>query len=136
MIQSAETPSAGGETPRESRHVPVEPDEVYEFLADESHLLRWWSPPDDLEGEPHFDAEPSAHRIHLRWGSPGMWRHMIARIEREREGARVWIEFVPVPGCGGVCLEREILRAAGWLARLQKTLEVRSHLLDSDHLWT
>lgn len=123
------------DSPRRTEFVAAEPEEIYDFIGDPEHLDRWWSAPDDGEEEAHFDADPSGLAVHLRWGSPGMWRHMKTRIEREGAGSRVTIEFVPVPGCGGVCLEREILRAGGWLRRIKGSLEARSHMVDSDHYW-
>ena len=115
----------------------AEPEEIYDFIGDPGHLDRWWSHPDEGEedGEAHFDADPSSLSVHLRWGSPGRWRHMRTWIEGEETGSRVAIEFVPVPGCGGVCLEREILRAGGWLRRIKQALEARSHMVDSDNYW-
>jgi len=60
---------------------------------------------------------------------------METRVRPDGDGARVTVAFVPVPGCGGVCLEREILRAGGYLRRLKQALEGRVHLVDSHGYW-
>lgn len=122
-----------------SRKVAADPEEAFEFLADAAHLPLWWgrAEPAGEKGAagPHVDSDAAAHTVHIRWGSPGLWRHMVTVVERENSGSRVTIAFVPVPGCDGVCLDREILRAPGQLQRLARILEARSHLVDSEGYW-
>jgi uncharacterized protein YndB with AHSA1/START domain len=127
------------ETPRRSRRIGTDPDETFEFLSDPENLPLWWGNQEAADSPgaagPHLDADPSARAIHLRWGSPGMWRHMVTTVENEGTGSRVTITFIPVPGCDGVCLDREILRARGQLQRLARILRARSHLVDSEGYW-
>lgn len=123
--------------PFRSRWIGAEPEEVFDLIGDRENLPQWWG---GESGSPsgeeiHFDSDPPGLSVHLRWGSEGQWRHMVTRVEAERNGSRVTIRFVPVPGCEGVCLEREILRAGGALRRIRRVLEGRHHLVDSHGYW-
>ena len=123
------------ELPKRIRKIAADADEIFEFLADEENLDRWWRSAGDGGEAVHFDTDPDNLTVHLRWGAPGTWRHMETSVEPEGEGSTITITFVPVPGCEGICLEREILRAGGCLRRLRDVLEGRSHLVDSDNYW-
>jgi hypothetical protein len=126
--------NAREETPSRSRRIRVAVDEAFEFLSDPKNLPLWFG--GRVGDELHLDAEPSARTVHLRWGAPGMWRHMVTGVAPEEDASRVTITFVPVPGCDGVCLDREILAASGRLSRLARALRDRSHLVDSEGYWT
>ncbi|MBM3320147.1 MAG: hypothetical protein FJY73_05660 [Candidatus Eisenbacteria bacterium] len=132
-------PRERNDTPRRSRKISADADETFEFLSDDRNLPSWWGSGAEREEEGaeglHMDADPGARAVHLRWGSPGMWRHMVASVAPDGPGSRVTIQFVPVPGCDGVCLDREILRAGGSLRRLARLLDRRAHLVDTDHYW-
>jgi hypothetical protein len=65
-----------------------------------------------------------------------LWRNRVTGVAPEEDASRVTITFVPVPGCDGVCLDREILAASGRLSRLARALRDRSHLVDSEGYWT
>ncbi|MFH1680118.1 MAG: hypothetical protein ABIH26_05665 [Candidatus Eisenbacteria bacterium] len=127
----------GSETPHRSRKIRADADEVFDFLSEKRNLPLWWGPSANGEGddELHMDVEAGSRTLHLRWGSPGMWRHMATTVVPEKDASRVTIRFVPVPGCDGVCLDREILRARGQLGRLARLLRGRAHLIDSEGYW-
>jgi len=120
--------------PKRSEKIAAEVEEILDFLADEANLPRWWRAPERAR-EIHLDADPASLRVDLRWGGPGMWRHMAVSVEREGDGSRVVATFLPVPGCAGVCLDREILKVSGALRRLRSLVEGRAHLTGSDGYW-
>lgn len=120
--------------------VPIDRDEAYSIVADAGNLTGWWFRPGRSLSETgakkvHFDTDPALHRLDLRWGDDGDWRHVRVGVQDEGTGSRVTITVLPVPGCPAGCVEREAIRTSRDLKRLKALLRSRSHLLDSDDYW-
>ncbi len=128
------------EEPQCSVLVPTDRDETYSIVADPGNLAGWWSRPGrSVSGtgvnKVHFDADPALHRVDLRWGEDGDWRHVRVAVDDEGTGSRVTMTVLPVPGCPAVCLEEEATRTSQDIERLRTILRSRSHLLGSDDYW-
>ncbi len=126
--------------PIRSIWIACEPEETWEFLAEARNLERWWYRPesqlvDDTPQGCHFDADPQAMSVDLRWGGAGAWRHMRASVQVREGGSHVAATILPVPGCDYGCLEKESIRTGRDLLRLKRAIESRDHLLGSDTYW-